>query len=168
MHQLLFTPWRYAYITGEKKETDDCFFCSAVRDSDNPERLVVHRTEHHLVVLNRHPYNNGHLMVAPLDHLAQPAEADEAARAEFWPLILEAQRVLGEAYAPHGFNMGMNLGRVAGAGVPGHFHFHLVPRWQGDSNFMAVVGDVRLVPEDLETTWIRLRQLFAARLESTK
>jgi len=162
VHQVLFTPWRYAYITSEKKEPDDCFFCCAGRESDNPERLVVYRSEHHVVVLNRHPYTNGHLMVAPLAHLAQPAEADEATRAEFWPLVLEAQRVLTAAYAPHGFNMGMNLGRVAGAGVPGHFHFHLVPRWQGDSNFMAVVGDVRLVPEDLETTRVRLRQLFAA------
>ena len=165
MHQVLFTPWRYAYITGETKETggaeESCFLCAAASAGDEPERLVVHRTEHHLVMLNRHPYTSGHVMVAPLAHVASPADAGEAAKAELWPLVLHVQEVLEEAYAPHGFNLGMNLGSAAGAGVPGHCHFHLVPRWQGDSNFMGAIGDVRLVPEDPLAARERLRRLFA-------
>jgi ATP adenylyltransferase len=164
--ETLFTPWRYAYIT-EKPPDDDCFFCAAARDLHShqaEEGLVVARGEHHLVMLNRHPYSNGHLMVAPLTHLASPQEEDAAARAEFWPLILSVQRVLASAYSPHGFNLGMNLGTPAGAGVPGHFHFHLVPRWAGDTNFMTVLAEVRLVPEDLRQTRERLRTLFSGAL----
>lgn len=166
MRQVLFTPWRYAYITGEKEaagssEAEECFFCAAARAPDEPERLVVHRSAHHLVILNRHPYSSGHLMVAPLAHAASPSEASEPARAEFWPLVLQVRDMLEEAYAPHGFNLGMNLGSAAGAGVPGHFHFHVVPRWRGDSNFMGVVGDVRLIPEEPLAARERLRKLFA-------
>lgn len=161
MRQVLFTPWRYAYITSNETAADACFLCAAGGASDDREWLVVHRTEHHLVVLNRHPYNNGHLMIAPLAHVASPTDAAVGVRAEFWPLVLAAQRVLEAAYSPHGFNLGMNLGTAAGAGVPDHYHFHLVPRWEGDTNYMAVVGDVRLVPEDLDATWAKLRRLFA-------
>jgi ATP adenylyltransferase len=155
----LFTPWRYAYITKTSPESE-CFFCDASRSPDDPERLVVHTTAHHLVLLNLHPYSSGHLMVAPREHRSSPQESGEEARAEFWPLVLRCQRVLEQAYAPHGMNLGMNLGRPAGAGVPGHFHFHLVPRWTGDTNFMTVVAEVRLVPEDLRLTRERLRALF--------
>ena len=165
MHQVLFTPWRYAYITGQTQDAvavGDCFFCAAARAGvDEEEHLVVYRSEFHLVVLNRHPYNSGHLMIAPLVHLASPEEAEPAARAELWPLVLKSQEILREAYTPHGMNLGMNLGSAAGAGVPGHWHFHLVPRWQGDANFMGVVGDVRLVPEEPEAACRRLRRFFA-------
>jgi len=158
----LFTPWRYSYIS-QAPADDECFFCAAARDPDaveTPDGLVVAKTGHHLVMLNLHPYSSGHLMVAPLAHFASPQEEDEAARTEFWPLVLKVQRVLSGAYSPHGFNLGMNLGKPAGAGVPGHFHFHLVPRWSGDTNFMTVLAEVRLVPEDLRQTRDRLRQLF--------
>jgi ATP adenylyltransferase len=101
-------------------------------------------------------------MVAPLAHFASPQEADASAQAELWPLVLRAQRVLERAYTPHGFNLGMNLGASAGAGVPGHFHFHLVPRWAGDTNFMTVLAEVRLIPEDLRQSRERLRALFAS------
>lgn len=158
---ILFTPWRYAYITQQPPAGDECFFCAAARTPGGAEDLVVHRGAHHLVMLNLHPYTNGHLMVAPLAHLASPLQEEEAARAGFWPLVLAAQRVLERAYSPDGFNLGMNLGRSAGAGVPGHYHFHLVPRWTGDTNFMSVVGGVRLVPEDLGASRDRLRRLFA-------
>ncbi len=158
--QNLFAPWRYRYITQAKPAVDDCFFCAAARRPDDPESLVVWVARHHLVMLNRHPYTNGHLMVAPLAHLASPLDSDAAAQAEFWPAVLTAQRVLDAAYHPGGFNLGMNLGTPAGAGVPGHFHFHVVPRWTGDTNFMSVVAEVRLVPEDLGTTRERLRELF--------
>ena len=156
----LFTPWRYAYIT---KSTPDpeCFFCAAGRNPDDPDGLVVHMARHHLVMLNLHPYSSGHLMVAPLDHQSTPQDSSPEALAEFWPLVLKTQRILAQAYEPQGFNLGMNLGKPAGAGVPGHFHFHLVPRWAGDTNFMTVLAEVRLVPEDLRQTRERLRMLFA-------
>lgn len=138
----------------------DCFFCVAAHESESPQTLVVHRSTYHLVMLNKHPYNSGHLMVAPRLHLADPSESSPEARDELWPVILHARDVLAKAYSPDGFNMGMNLGSAAGAGVPGHFHFHIVPRWKGDANFMGVVGDTRLVPEDLTKSWQRLRDLF--------
>jgi ATP adenylyltransferase len=167
--ETLFAPWRHAYITaprpdepaGETPAAPDCFFCAAAARPDDPDGLVVHTGRHHLVMLNLHPYASGHLMVAPLEHLSSPLDSGEEARQEFWPLVLETQRVLAEAYRPHGFNLGMNLGAPAGAGVPGHFHFHLVPRWKGDTNFMTVLADTRVVPEDLRQARDRLRALFA-------
>lgn len=154
----LFTPWRRAYIAGAPEP--GCFFCAASLNPDEPERLVVETTPHHLVMLNRHPYSSGHLMVAPREHLASPQESGPGARAEFWPLVLHVQRVLASAYSPDGFNLGMNLGRPAGAGVPDHYHFHLVPRWSGDTNFMSSIALVRLIPEDLLEARARLRALF--------
>jgi ATP adenylyltransferase len=157
--EILFTPWRYAYITQQAPQ-EGCFFCAAGEHPEESERLVVATFRHHLVMLNRHPYSSGHLMVAPRLHQASPQEASAEARAEFWPVVLRAQQVLATAFNPHAFNLGMNLGTPAGAGVPGHFHFHLVPRWNGDTNFMTVLADVRLVPEDLQQTRERVRALF--------
>jgi len=157
--QHLYTPWRYSYITTSAADPE-CFFCAAGRNPDDPEGLVVHVGRHHLVMLNLHPYSNGHVMVAPLDHLASPLDSAEEAGREFWPLVLKVQRVLAEAYRPHGFNLGMNVGAPAGAGVPGHFHFHLVPRWTGDTNFMTVLAETRLIPEDMRQSRERLRALF--------
>ena len=156
----LFTPWRYTYISGAAADLG-CFFCAAAARPDDPETLVVAVARHHLVMLNRHPYSSGHLMVAPLAHVASPQDSDPEARAELWPLVLATQRVLATAYRPHGFNLGMNLGRPAGAGMPDHFHFHVVPRWTGDTNFMSVVAGVRLVPEEPGQARRRLRELFA-------
>ena len=158
--ETLFTPWRYSYIVRSPQEPE-CFFCAAGREPEDADRLVVHMAHHHLVMLNLHPYSSGHLMVAPLAHLASPFESSEEACAEFWPLVLKTQRVLAKAYTPDGFNLGMNVGRSAGAGVPGHFHFHVVPRWAGDTNFMTVLAEVRLLPEDLRQSRERLRALFA-------
>ena len=158
--ETLFTPWRQAYLTQQRPDAG-CFLCAAALRPDDPGGLVVATTNHHLVMLNLHPYANGHLMVAPLAHLGSPQASPPEARAELWPLVLRAQRVLAAAYAPHGFNLGMNLGQAAGAGVPDHFHFHVVPRWTGDTNFMTVLGAVRLIPEDLHQSRDRLRALFA-------
>lgn len=162
MHDVLFTPWRSAYITGQTRREPGCFFCAAALDSDDPERLVVYRTAHHLVMLNLHPYNTGHLMIAPLEHLDVPEAACAEAVAELWPLATVVRQVLQEVYRPEGFNLGINLGRIAGAGVPDHFHLHVVPRWTGDANFMGVVGGTRLVPEDLHVSWQKLRDRFSA------
>ncbi len=158
--ETLFTPWRFEYIS-RFDAAADCFFCDAVRRPEDPDSLEVLRSGHHIVILNRHPYSSGHLMIAPTAHLAAPGEASAAARAEFWPLVLRCQAVLERAYRPHGFNLGMNLGRQAGAGVPGHYHFHLVPRWEGDTNFMSVVAGVRVLPEEPRAARHRLRALFA-------
>lgn len=163
--QQLFTPWRYRYISSPRSATDPadpacCFLCAAAAGPEDPESLVVDRAAHHLVLLNLHPYANGHLMVAPLAHRASPLDSTAAEAAEFWPLVLRCQRVLQQAYGPDGLNLGANLGQAAGAGVPGHFHFHLVPRWMGDTNFMATLAEVRLIPEDLRQTRDRLRALF--------
>jgi len=157
--QTLFTPWRQAYITQQRLDSD-CFFCAAARRPDDPDGLVVATTRYHLVMLNLHPYSSGHLMVAPLAHVATPEASSPEAQGELWPLVLRARRVLAAAYAPQGFNLGMNLGQVAGAGVPDHYHFHVVPRWAGDTNFMTVLAEVRLVPEDLRQSRERLRTLF--------
>lgn len=158
--ETLFTPWRYAYITGREKRSDGCFFCAAGREPDAAERLVVHVTEHHVVLLNRHPYSSGHLMIAPVEHIALPEQASLASQRELWPLVLRCRAVLEGAYQPDGMNVGMNVGQGAGAGVPDHFHVHLVPRWQGDTSFITVVGETRLVPEDLLEARRRLRTLF--------
>jgi ATP adenylyltransferase len=160
--ETLFTPWRYRYIKephSERADHDECFFCRASREPDDPERLVVHRAEHHVVLLNRYPYTNGHLLIAPATH--QPvAHYRGEAGAELWRLVGRSQEVLHRAYHPDGFNLGANVGRAAGAGVPGHFHFHVVCRWEADTNFMSAVGDTRLVPQELEDTRALLRGLF--------
>jgi ATP adenylyltransferase len=158
--EALFTPWRYPFVS-ERTDREGCFFCAAALDPDDAERLVVHVERDHIVMLNRYPYTNGHLMVAPREHLDDPRESTPEASASFWCLVLEAQRVLRDLYRPDGLNLGMNLGSAAGAGVPGHYHFHLVPRWSGDTNFASVVGGVRLIPEDLHATWQRVRDAFA-------
>jgi len=157
----LFTPWRYRYIKQSKGRIEECFFCAAAAAPDEPERLVVFVAAHHLVMLNRHPYTNGHLMVAPLDHVGSPADSSPVAQAELWPLVLACREVVAGYSSPDGFNLGMNLGGAAGAGVPEHFHFHVVPRWRGDTNFMGAVGDVRIVPQALDDTRSALRQRFA-------
>lgn len=164
--QTLFAPWRQEYIAQAGAGGEECFFCAAARRPDDPGSLVVWVARHHLVMLNLHPYTSGHLMVAPLVHQGSPGDADAPARAELWPVVLTAQRVLEEAYHPDGFNLGMNLGRAAGAGVPGHYHFHVVPRWAGDTNFMSVLAETRVLPEDLGTTRARLGELF--RREETR
>jgi ATP adenylyltransferase len=156
--ETLFTPWRQSYLAQEPAA--GCFFCEAAANPNEPERLVVLMAEHHLVMLNRHPYASGHLMVAPLAHMSSPHQSDDATRAEFWPLVLRLERLLETAYHPDGMNLGLNLGRAAGAGVPGHYHFHLVPRWSGDTNFMSVLGEVRLIPEELGSARERLRALL--------
>lgn len=158
--QRLFTPWRFRYIS-ESFSTEGCFFCEAAGDTEDPDRLVVHVAEYHLVMLNKYPYSNGHLLIAPLSHVADPLEVDQAAARELWPLVLKSQRVLKQAYRPQGFNMGINLGKAGGAGVPGHYHYHVVPRWEGDTNFMTVLGETRLIPEEPRAVMARLKPLFA-------
>ena len=155
--ETLFTPWRYSYITERRDSSEACFLCAAAAEPDREERLVVHVARHHLVLLNRHPYTNGHLMVAPLAHVGTPEAASAESQLELWPLVLRCRELLGSVYRPDGMNLGLNLGSAAGAGVTDHFHVHLVPRWSGDTNFMSVLASTRLVPEAPLDTWRRLR-----------
>jgi ATP adenylyltransferase len=152
----LWSPWRLAYVTGSSSGSD-CVFCAAV---ESPSPLIVHRGVTCFVILNLYPYNSGHLMVVPNRHVPTLASATAEELAELMALTRAAEVALADAYAPHGLNIGINLGKAAGAGVLDHLHVHLVPRWNGDTNFMTVVGDVRVLPEDLEQSAARLRPIF--------
>ncbi|HUJ30664.1 MAG TPA: HIT domain-containing protein [Candidatus Acidoferrum sp.] len=156
----LWTPWRYQYIADVKKD-DSCIFCDAITANDDRKMLVVLRGEKNYIILNRYPYTSGHVMVAPYAHIADLRPADSATLSEMMQLAQRVQIALGKAYRPEGYNLGMNLGRAAGAGVTGHLHLHILPRWSGDSNFMTVVGETRVEPEDLETTYEKLRSALA-------
>ena len=158
----LWSPWRLAYVTGGTS-TASCIFCDAAEAGDSPgdAPLVLHRGTHAFVILNLFPYNNGHLMIVPRRHIASLAEANPDELQELIALTRRSEMVLTEAYAPHGLNVGINLGKAAGAGVADHLHIHIVPRWNGDTNFMSVVGTVRVLPETLDATAEKLRPLFA-------
>jgi len=155
----LWSPWRLAYITG-KASTDGCVFCAAQTDAD-AESLIVHRGRTCFVILNLFPYNNGHLMVIPNRHIASLAAATPTERAELIELTAAAETALNEVFEPQGLNIGINLGKPAGAGILDHVHLHVVPRWNGDTNFMTVVGRTRVLPEELPDTAAKLRPVFA-------
>ena len=137
-----------------------CIFCKALKGKDSSD-LVLHRGEYCFVLLNKYPYNNGHLLVLPNRHFGALADSNDAELGELATLTRTAEIALTKAYVPQGINVGINLGRQAGAGVPGHLHVHLVPRWEGDTNFMTVVGETRVVPEELAQTVSRLRPIFS-------
>ena len=158
MFERLWTPWRLAYVSGGG-ESSGCVFCAALEDGE-AEPLILFRGARCYVILNLFPYTNGHLMVVPNRHVASLNDATDEERSELIELTRRAEVALTEAYAPHGMNMGINLGKPAGAGVPGHLHMHVVPRWSGDTNFMTVVGQTRLLPEELPATAEKLRPIF--------
>ena len=159
---ILFSPGRYQYVTSAREQSGGCVLCQ-IRDSkDDDASLVVLRTPANYVVLNRYPYNNGHLMIVPNRHRGELYDLTVEERADMIELASQAESVLRSAYNAHGINLGMNLGESAGAGIVGHLHLHLVPRWSGDTNYMTVVAGTRVVPEELATTLARLRPLFAA------
>ena len=156
----LRAPWRHAYVTSKEKP-QGCVLCAALQSADTPESLVVHVAEHCFVVMNLYAYNSGHVMVSPRRHVGRLQDATPQELAETMSLLQRLERILGEAYKPDGMNVGMNLGRAAGAGVAEHIHMHLVPRWNGDTNFISVVGNTRVLPEDLQQSTARLRPVFA-------
>lgn len=160
----LYTPWRYDYIKGTSGEKtghgQTCIFCAIAARSDDERTFIVHRAERNFIVLNIYPYTSGHLMIVPFEHTADFAALSKETSDEMMDLAKRAQTVLGELYRPHGFNLGINLGRAAGAGVSDHLHMHVLPRWSGDANFMTTVGETRVLPEDLETTYGRLAGRF--------
>ena len=158
----LWTPWRRAFVEGAADNTDTgCFLCSHAADTaHDPENLVLARATTVFVLLNLYPYNSGHLMVAPYQHTGDLARLDEHVAAELMAMTQRSVDALGRAYSPDGFNIGMNLGKVAGAGVPDHLHVHVVPRWAGDTNFMPVAANTKVLPESLEQTYERLEPYF--------
>ncbi|HLJ89164.1 MAG TPA: HIT domain-containing protein [Candidatus Angelobacter sp.] len=157
----LFTPWRYAYITGMDK-IPGCLFCNLLAMQDDARALIVHRAEHCFVVLNAFPYTSGHVMIVPYQHTDQLRQLPAPAAAEMIALTQRCEGILRELYSPDGLNLGMNLGRAAGAGVASHIHMHILPRWVGDTNFMSAIGEARILPEDLESTRDRIQQKFTA------
>lgn len=148
-------------MTSPKSETPaECIFCAAAKTNKTRDTLTLYRNDDALVMLNRYPYTNGHLMVAPVKHEARLFESTDASLRALIRLTAEAQRILSDVYRPDGFNVGMNFGQVAGAGFADHYHMHIVPRWNGDSNFMTVTAKTRLVPEDLGVTFDKLEPHF--------
>jgi ATP adenylyltransferase len=158
---VLWAPWRLDYILGPKP--DSCVFCLPEHRDEDRERLVLRRGETAYVIMNKFPYNNGHVMVAPYRHLSCLTEMTEAERHETIDLVNESVSVLQEAFAPHGLNTGLNLGDAAGAGIAAHLHYQIVPRWIGDASFMAVFGETRVIPEHIQTTYTKLKPFFEER-----
>jgi len=152
----LWAPWRLAYVSGAQPATG-CVFCEALRGADDRGRLVLHRGRTGFLILNAYPYASGHVLAVVNRHVGSVEEATPDELGEAMTLVQQATAALRRAYRPDGFNIGLNQGRVAGAGIEGHLHVHVVPRWNGDTNFMAVLGDVKVLPEALDATWERLR-----------
>ena len=158
----LWTPWRYNYVTNAAP-VSGCVFCNAAQGNDDRETLIVHRADRNFVILNRFPYTNGHVMVVPYEHLGGLEQMPDNTLVEMMRLAREADRHLRALYRPDGLNLGMNLGRSAGAGIADHVHMHVLPRWIGDTNFMTVTGETRVLPEALPLTWEKLSGAFAGR-----
>jgi ATP adenylyltransferase len=158
----IWTPWRYQYMKqAEANKLPECIFCDAANRNDDHETLVAYRGKKVFIILNRYPYTSGHVMIVPYAHVGDLASADPEALAEMMHLAQRVEGAFRANYKPDGLNVGMNLARAGGAGVVGHIHLHVLPRWFGDSNFMTVVGETRVLPEDLNTTYTRLREYFA-------
>jgi ATP adenylyltransferase len=158
----LWTPWRYQYMAqAASGQQPECIFCEAVARRKDAETLIVHRGKQAFVILNRFPYTSGHVMIVPYAHVAELNLCDADALGEMMRLAQRVEAAFKGHYKPDGMNLGMNLGRAAGAGVAGHLHLHMLPRWIGDSNFMTVTGETRVHPEDLKTTYERLSRALS-------
>jgi len=160
----LWSPWRMEYIQKNEKDPDRpqgaCIFCEAAAGSDDAQSLVLYRGQTSYLILNRYPYTSGHVMIVPYDHQPSIEQLDASTRGEIMDLTAQAIQALRQVYRPEGFNLGANIGSAAGAGVAEHIHFHVVPRWPGDTNFMSAVGGTRVLPETLEDTYQRLLEAW--------
>jgi ATP adenylyltransferase len=159
--EILFSPWRHAYVTSAKDEGGRCILCRISESQRDEENLVLHRTASSFALVNRFPYNSGHLMVVPFRHASGLVDLTALERADLVEVAAGAEGILRDVYGAQGINLGINLGASAGAGIDGHLHLHLVPRWTGDTNFMSVVGETRVLPEGVGETWSRLAPFFA-------
>jgi ATP adenylyltransferase len=155
----LWSPWRMKYIMDHERGLD-CIFCSATSSTADSENLVLHRGVHAFVIMNLYPYTSGHLMIVPYAHEAVITALTTEARAELMELIARSEQILGEVYHPEGYNVGANVGSAAGAGIADHLHFHIVPRWAGDTNFMSTLANTRVLPEALGDTYRRLYKVW--------
>jgi len=156
--QRLWAPWRLEYIQGPKG--DECVFCVGADESDDRERHIVQRGDRCFVLLNAYPYTSGHLMVAPYAHVPSIEELDEDTLLELMTLTRRSLEALRDVYTPEGFNVGINQGKIAGAGFDDHVHQHVVPRWSADNNFMPVIGDTRVLPQSLDDSWNQISEAF--------
>ncbi len=156
--KVLWAPWRLSYILGPKPDT--CVFCLPEHTDEDEERLILHRGKYNFVIMNKFPYNNGHLMVTPYRHLMDFTALTPEECAEMMDFLQRCTKILQERFHCQGVNIGLNIGEAAGAGIREHLHFHLVPRWNGDSSFMAVMDEVRMVPEHLQASYKALKPLF--------
>lgn len=155
---ILWAPWRMEYIKSAKEA--GCIFCDKPRQNNDRENFIVHRGTHCFVIMNKYPYNNGHLMIVPYRHQGDIEGLNAAEKEEMMVLLQVSARALKKVMSPHGFNVGMNVGKIAGAGIEDHLHFHLVPRWNADTNFMPVTGHTKVVSEGLGETWEKLKEVF--------
>jgi ATP adenylyltransferase len=159
--EFIWSPWRYDYLASTGKKPPSCVFCVGEDAASDAERLILLRAAHNFVILNLFPYTSGHLMIAPYAHLCDPGDASPEQTSEMMELAKKTIAALRQLYRPEGFNIGMNLGHCAGAGVRDHFHLHVVPRWTGDANFMTITGETRVLPEELTKTYQRLKVALA-------
>lgn len=155
----IWSPWRMKYIQNHNSGRD-CPFCTALENPHPEEKFLIHQGEKAFVILNLYPYTTGHLLILPLEHQEKLDDLDPETRAEMMELINQAMEVLDKLYRPEGFNVGMNMGEAAGAGIPKHLHWHIVPRWAGDTNYMTAVGEVRVLPEMLEDTYRKIKSAW--------
>jgi ATP adenylyltransferase len=158
----LFSPWRSVYIQSfqNNKKSKECLFCKIVKEHDDKKNLIVWRGKECFVVLNKYPYNNGHVMIVPYKHTSQMRSLTEETNLEIMKTVTLCMQALQKDSKPDGFNFGANIGKVAGAGIANHVHFHLVPRWNGDTNFIPVLADVKIVSEDIQKHWYTLTSFF--------
>jgi ATP adenylyltransferase len=156
----LWSPWRYQYVSTASPASGSCIFCIKPEAREDEENLILFRGRLAYALLNLYPYTTGHLMVAPFVHVARLSDLGLEAAHEVMELTRRAEAILHEVYRPHGVNLGMNIGASAGAGVAGHIHMHVLPRWHGDANFMTTIGETRVMPELLPTTWRKLHDAF--------
>ena len=155
----LWTPWRYAYVSTTEKAVG-CVFCDAAAEKDDAKARIVYRGKQCFIILNTFPYTPGHVMIVPYQHLDELQKLPSEAANEMMALSQRMETVLRELYHPDGINLGMNIGKAAGAGIAGHIHMHVLPRWVADANFVSVIGETRVLPETLEETWRRMRGAF--------
>ncbi|MBN1983573.1 MAG: HIT domain-containing protein [Chitinivibrionales bacterium] len=158
--EILWAPWRMEYIQDVDKSNSSCIFCVKPQQDDDRQNLILYRGQYNFIILNKYPYNNGHCMVVPYPHVSQPNLVDSATSQELWLMMNLCRNALIEAFHPDGFNIGMNIGRIAGAGIDHHIHLHIVPRWNGDTNFMPVIAETKIISQAIFQTYDSLLSSF--------
>ena len=156
----MWAPWRIQYISGELEEPDGCIFCQVTKEKDDSKNHIVHRGKHVYVILNKFPYNNGHVMIVPYKHTNDLLELSDEEQHESQLVLNKAIKAIRKVYNPSAINIGLNMGKAAGAGIEEHIHYHVLPRWDGDTNFMPVVAGVKVISESLDASYEKLKQAF--------